>query len=262
MFSYLGQIYKARHLLYHLSLYDLNQKYRRSFLGILWAILQPLGMALLLALVLSTVFGMEITEYVPYIFSGLIVWEFVSASAVGGCQVFRFSQYYIRQCTLPSMVYTLRHSLGGVVNFLLALIGLVAWVVVVMPQNFGMAWLMLIPATVLLFLCLWPLATISAYVATWFYDFSQLIGLVLQALFFVSPVFLKPQVFLESKFGLGFLVHFNPVYHGLELFRAPLLHGSWPSVESITFTLATCICLWAVASLLVWRGERSLIFHF
>ena len=262
MLRYLGEIWRSRYLLYHLALYDLRQKYRGSFLGILWSILHPLGMALLLALVLSTVFGMEITEYVPYIFSGLIVWEFVSSSAVGGCQIFRFSQYYIRQCTLPSMVYTLRHSLGGIVNFMLALVGLVAWVLVVMPQNFGITWLMLLPATLLLFLSLWPLATISAYVATWFYDFSQLVGLALQALFFVSPVFLKPQVFLESKYGLGFLVHFNPVFHGLELFRAPLLYGSWPSAQSVLFTLATCIVLWVIAAMLVWRGERSLIFHF
>ncbi|MCB1449469.1 MAG: ABC transporter permease [Nitratireductor sp.] len=262
MVDYIRQIYKARHLLYHLSLYDLNQKYRRSFLGILWAILQPLGMALLLALVLGSVFEMEVSEYVPYIFSGLIFWEFVSSSAVGGCQVFRFSQYYIRQCTLPSMIYTLRHSLGGMINFVLALLGLILWVLVAMPQNFGITWLTLLPATVLLFLCLWPMATISAYIATWFYDFSQLVGLALQALFFVSPVFLKPQVFLESKYGLGFLVHYNPVFHGLELFRAPLLHGSWPAPESVLFSLATCMALWAIASVMVWRGERTLIFHY
>lgn len=262
MTGYFSKIIALRHFLTHMAVYDLRQKYRNSILGVVWALLLPLGMAFLLSLVLSSVFDMEVTDYLPYVFSGLVVWEYVSSTATGGCHVFRFSQYYIRQNNLPSMVYTLRYSLAGLINFCFGLIALIGWVVLTEPENFGLAWLTLPFSIALLFLAMWPLATVNAYISTWLSDFSQLMTLVMQALFFVSPIFLRPEVFLQSKYNLDFLVHSNPLYHGLELFRAPLLEGQFPTLENWLFTIITIGFLWLLAMLFVSRSEKNLIFHF
>lgn len=262
MGKYFSKIISLRYFLIHMAMYDLRQKYRHSFLGVIWALILPLGMAALLSVVLSSVFNVAIADYLPYVFSGLVVWEFVTTIASGGCHIFRFSQYYIRQNNLPSMIYSLRYTIAALINFLFGLAALAGWILITNSANFGYVWLVIPNAVILLFLVMWPIATINAYIATWLNDFAQLVTLVMQALFFVSPIFLRPEVFMESKYNLGFLVHGNPVYHGLELFRAPMLRGELPASENWLFTIATAVVLWLVAALFVSRREKNLIFYF
>lgn len=262
MTEYFSKIFALRYFLFHMAIYDLKQKYRGSFLGALWALLLPFGMACLLSLVLSSVFNQDVTEYLPYVFSGIVIWEFVTNIASGGCHVFRFSQYYIRQNNLPSMVYTLRYTTAALINFMLGLAALLSWVLITNPSVFGFSWLVLPISVLTIFIVMWPLATMNAYISTWLNDFAQLMTLIMQALFFVSPVFLKPEVFLQSKYNLGFLVHANPVYHALELFRAPLLRGEVPTLENWIFTLGFAGVVWIITLLIVSRSEKNLIFYF
>ena len=245
-----------------MAIYDLKQKYRGSFLGALWGLLLPFGMACLLSLVLSSIFNQDATEYLPYVFSGIVIWEFITTIASGGCHVFRFSQYYIRQNNLPSIVYTLRYTIAALINFLLGLVALLSWILITNFEILGVEWLILPLSALALFLVMWPLATMNAYISTWLNDYAQLMTLVMQVLFFVSPVFLKPEVFLKSQYNLGFLVNANPVYHALELFRAPLLRGDLPTIENWLFTLGFAAIVWIITLFIVSRSEKNLIFYF
>ena len=262
MAEYFSKIISLRYFLFHMAIYDLKQKYRGSFLGALWALLLPFGMACLLSLVLSSVFNQDVTEYLPYVFSGIVIWEFVTTIASGGCHVFRFSQYYIRQNNLPSMVYTLRYTTAALINFLLGLVALLTWVLITNFTVLSLSWLVLPFSVLALFLVMWPLATMNAFISTWLNDYAQLMTLVMQALFFVSPVFLKSEVFLQSKYNLGFLINYNPVYHALELFRAPLLRGELPALENWIFTLGFAAIIWIITLFIVKRSEKNLIFYF
>jgi lipopolysaccharide transport system permease protein len=260
MLSYIERIYSARYFWLYLSLSDLNQKYRRSYLGIVWAVIQPLGMTALLTLVLGNLFGQSMADYAPFIFSGLIAWEYISNAVVGGCNAFSFSQYYIRQCTHPYAIYTLRHALTGFMNFSLAFIGLVLWVLIWKPSNFGLSWIVL-PISFCLFLLVnWLAATVCAFISTWFHDFSQAVTLLLQTLWFISPVTLKPEMFRSGNMSL--LVDYNPIYHILQLFRAPLLTGKFPLAENFAFSFGFLLFLFVLLSILVSRKEKSLIFYF
>jgi lipopolysaccharide transport system permease protein len=86
--AYAAGIWSSRHFWWHLARSDLRSRWRRSFLGILWSLLQPLGMALLLAVVFSRLFKTDITGYAPYILSGIIVWDCAMSCSVGGALSF------------------------------------------------------------------------------------------------------------------------------------------------------------------------------
>ena len=73
--SYIKGIWESRYFWTHLAFADLMARWRYSFFGILWSIIQPLGMTLLLSFVFSRVFNIDINRYAPYIFSGIIIWE-------------------------------------------------------------------------------------------------------------------------------------------------------------------------------------------
>ena len=102
-------------------------------------------------------------------------------------------------------------------------------------------------------------AIICAIIGTLFRDFSQLVTLLLQALWFASPVFFSPQVFINS--GIGFLVYNNPVYHLLELIRAPILYGIFPTTMDYGYTFLTMLILWGIALYLISHFEKRIILY-
>jgi lipopolysaccharide transport system permease protein len=127
------------------------------------------------------------------------------------------------------------------------------------PQNFNWSWL----AALLIFpigmMIAWPLATMLAFVAARFRDLPHALGLLFQALWFVSPVYFEVKIFRAS--GLNGLVDYNPIYHLLEIVRAPLLHGAWPTASNFAYCLGTMAVLVSLAWLIGFKAEKKVIFY-
>ncbi len=259
MIDYWNGIWKARYFWTHLALSDLRSRWRRSFFGILWSIIQPLGMTLLLAVVFSKMFKTDIYAYAPYILSGIIVWECMMACITGGALSFVQADAYIRQYRHPLAIYTLRTVLTSIIVLSLASLALFGWSAIVLPQNIGWHRLAALTIFPMLWLILWPLSTLLAYVGARFRDVPHATGLVMQALWFISPVYFEIKMFRQG--GLDALVDYNPIYHLLQLFRAPLLYGQWPTAENYIFTLASAVVIGLLAWLVGRRAERKVIFY-
>lgn len=221
--------------------------------------LQPLAMTLLIAFVFSRIFKVDIDRYAPYILSGIVVWDFVSTILNGGALAFLQADAYIRQTRHPLAIYTLRVTLAALVVMAIAAVPLVAWVALALPGTFGWSWL----AALLIFpvaaLIGWPVATVLACITARFRDVPFALTLLLQALWFVSPVYFEARLFREA--GLTALVEFNPVYHVLQLLRAPLLDGQWPTWANLGWAGGTIVVVMAVAAFVVRRLEPRTIFY-
>ena len=257
--KYLSDIWRARYFWTHLSLSDLRYRWRGSFFGILWSIIQPLGTTLLLAIVFGKIFNSDVREYAPYILSGMIVWDFVTATVIGGSLAFVQADAYIKQSYHPLAIYTLRSTLTNLLVLILASTSLIAWVLIVMPEHFGWCWLAALLIYPIVAFIAWPMATFFAYVSTRFRDVPHALGLVLQALYFVSPIYFEAKVFRSGD--LHVLVDYNPIYHMLEIIRAPLLRGEWPTVDNYIYCLGTIATMTALAWLVGRKAERSVIFY-
>lgn len=259
MKEYLTGIWQARYFWTHLALSDLRSRWRGSFFGVLWTVIQPLGMTLLLALVFSKIFHIPIREYAPYILSGMIIWDCVTASALNGSQAFIQADAYIKQCRHPLAIYTLRTVLGNLIALALASVALAGWVLIALSDTFNWSWLAALLIFPILLLIAWPLATLLAYISTRYRDLPHALGLVFQAMWFISPVYFTEDTFRGGN--LRALVDYNPIYHLLEIVRAPLLHGQWPTGRNYVYCLGSI----AVLSLLAWltgrRAEQRVIFY-
>lgn len=259
MIVYFLRIWAARYFWVHLAFADLRSRWRRSFFGIVWCILQPLGLTLLLTLVFSRLFNADIVTYAPYILSGILVWEFISANTVSGALSFVQADAYIKQCSHPLAIYTLRNVLSSAIVLSLASLSLFAWAAVVLPQNIGWCWFGALTLYPVLALIAWPVSTLLSYASTRFRDIPHALGLVMQSLWFVSPVYFEAKMFRSG--GLDALVDYNPVYHVLQLVRAPLLDGQWPTLQNYAFSLGTAACFAVLAMLVGARVERRVIFY-
>ena len=257
--SYAARVWALRHFWIHLAMSDLRSRWRRSFFGILWTVMQPLATTLMLSFVFSRIFHTDIANYAPYVLSGMIVWDFMIASAVNGSQSFVQADAYIRQCAHPLAIYPLRTVLGNLIALAVAGTGLVSWVLIAMPEHFGWSWLAGLTIFPILACIGWPLATLLAYFAARFRDLPHSLGLLFQAMWFVSPIYFEPGTFRAGN--LQALVDYNPIYHLLQIVRAPLLHGNWPSAENYAY----CFGMIAGFSCLAWltgrKAERHVIFY-
>jgi lipopolysaccharide transport system permease protein len=257
--DYVNDIWASRYFWIHLTLSDLRARWRRSFFGMSWCILQPLGMTLLLSFVFGKIFKTDIRAYAPYILSGMIIWEYITATAMNGSLAFVQADAYIKQCRHPLAIYTLRTALTNLIVLSLASVSLLGWVLVVFPQNINVSWFELLLAYPILLMIAWPLATILAYAATRFRDIPYALGLIFQSIWFISPIYFEEKVFLTSD--LRFLIDYNPIYHLLELFRAPLLRGMFPSMTNILFCVGSIICLGLLSWQVGTHYEKKVIFY-
>lgn len=257
--EYFAHIWAIRYFWTHLSLSDLRARWRRSFFGVLWSMIQPLGTALILALVLSRMFHTSIRTYAPYIISGMIVWDFISAVGTGGALSFVQGDAYIKNFRHPLAIYSLRTVLTNLAVLAMASVPLFIWSLIVQPQYFGVCWLSTLTLYPVLGLIAWPIVTLLSYVGSRLRDLPNLMSLVLQATWFLSPVYFQTSLFRDG--GMGFLVDWNPIYHLLQIVRAPLLEGRWPTAVDYLFCLGMAVFFTLAAWLVGRKMERTVIFY-
>lgn len=256
--DYFSGIWNARYFWFHLACSDLRSRWRRSCLGFLWVVIQPLGLTILISFVFGKIFNSPIKEYAPYIFSGVILWEFIVSCTVGGSLSFVQADAYIKQFRHPLAIYTLRNAIGNLIIFLVASLGLFLWVILAFPQNVNLSWISLPLVPIFLLFLGWPLATCLAFIATKFRDLPHALGLILQAVWFVSPIYFEEKVFQR---GLSFLIDYNPIYHILQLVRAPFLYGDFPTLVNYSYVMLTIGFFSLVAIYLGYRNENKIIYY-
>ncbi|HEY1757265.1 MAG TPA: ABC transporter permease [Bryobacteraceae bacterium] len=259
MGEYFAGIWTARYFWMHLALSDLRSRWRRSFFGVLWSILQPLGTALLLAVVLSRLFHTDIRSYAPYIISGMLVWDFIMAVSTGGSLSFVQADAYIKHYRHPLAIYSLRTVLANLTVLALASVSMFIWAAIAQPSKIGASWLAALTVYPILLLIGWPFVTLLSYLGSRFRDLPNVMMLVLQACWFVSPVYFETSMFRQA--GLGILVDDNPVFHLLQIVRAPLLQGQWPSGKDYGFCAAMAAIFTAFAWLVGRKAEKRVIFY-
>lgn len=258
--TYLVDLVRYRHLCWNLVASDLRARFRRSRLGMLWAVVMPLSFALLIALVWGQVFQQEsFWTFTVYVFSGMLVWEYFSVSINVSLDSLLNAAGYLRTARIPLLVFQLRVPLTSLVVFFFGFIGLICLMaplgVIPMPGPH----LLLVPAfVVLLVMLVTPLSIIFSFLGTQYRDIRYISALVLQALFFVSPVMLQREVLERPE--LQILFYINPMIPLLKLFRDPVLHGQmWDTVS--LYTIAAWIGgLWVIAIFTSIRFGRKIIF--
>lgn len=257
---YIQKIYQTRYFWSHLVRAELKNKFRRSKLGILWTFMNPLLLTALMSTVFGTVFNMSFADYAPYVLSGLIVWELISSSFIGGGYSIMTGEQYIRQFNHPVIIYTLRSALVFTISFVIAMLSLGIWMLIVSPANVILG-IITLPLTTFLFFCLsWAITTIAGFTNAKYRDYPQVMALVIQAVWYVSPVFFKKEMFTANP-ALEAFFNLNPITHILNLIRDPFLYGTMPTVIDYLYTLGTILVFAFWAARVYKKNSKKVIFY-
>jgi ABC-2 type transport system permease protein len=271
-----------RELWSHLGWQDIKQRYRRSVLGPFWITISQGVLALGLGLLYSQLFGLHIQTFLPFIATGFIIWGFISGCITEGMESFIANEGLIKHLPAPLTVYALRTVWRQTLMFAHNMIVYVIIMLIFFTNlnhsyalddgrcdpgstsicHPGLGWYMLsaIPAFVLLAINAGWVTLFLGVISTRYRDFPQLIGSIIQLLFYLTPI-VWPIDQLYSGGGRDSVswalpfVYLNPFYHLVQIIRAPLI-GQAVNIWSWVVVVGIAVVGWGLA-LLVMRNYRS-----
>lgn len=258
--SYAHQCWRYRHFWVHLALSDLRARFRRSYLGLLWLTLQPLLLTSIMSIVFIVVLKQSFGDYSIYLFSGLIIWDFITGCFQIGAGSFLAAEGYVRQVRLPMVIYPLKAVLYCSIVFAFALSGFIVYCLLMKHSIFTWHWVYLIPFYACLVIVGAPLAIISAITNIKFRDFQQSITILLQMLMYVSPIMFTRSAFNHP--GLREWTAINPVAALLDLFRDPMIDGNAPMLVTYAVVILWASVFWTLAIWMLIRNERKIVFYY
>ncbi|WP_245672809.1 ABC transporter permease [Aldersonia kunmingensis] len=251
-FRDLRQGLTQRELWLSLGWQDIKQRYRRSVLGPFWITIATGLQAAAMGILYSALLDIPLSEFLPYVTVGLIVWNLISASILEGSEVFIANEGLIKQ--LPSAlsvhVYRLvwRQMLFLAHNLVIYLVLLVAFSV---WRDLDWSVLLAIPALVLLLLNAMWVSLVFGIFSTRYRDIAPILSSTTLMLFVLTPVMWTTKS-LEAQGGdvaeRARLAELVPTFHYLEIVRAPLL-GEPCEAYHWYIVIGITVVGWAVALL-------------
>ncbi|KUI35166.1 sugar ABC transporter permease [Mycobacterium sp. IS-1496] len=237
-----------RELWLHLGWQDIKQRYRRSVLGPFWITIATGATAVAMGLLYSKLFKLELSEHLPYVTMGLIVWNLINASILEGAEVFIANEGLIKQLPTPLSVHVYRLVWRQMILFGHNIIIFVI-IAMIYPKPWHWTDLAVIPALVLIMLnCVW-VSLCFGILATRYRDIGPLLNSVVQLLFFMTPIIWNEATLQQQGAGsYAKIVELNPLLHYLDIVRAPLL-GADQELRHWIVVLVLTVFGWAMAAL-------------
>lgn len=216
-------------------------------------------MAVLIAaigLIFGPLLGIPMVDYVPYLSAGLIVWNFISSMVTESCTAFTASEALIKQSPVPVFVHfqrvVWRNLLMFAHNFLIF-----PAVLLVVGRGENADALLAVPGFLLLLANVTWVGLILAVLSTRYRDLPQMVSSALTVLFYLTPImWIASEMSRRPGVHLLFL---NPLYHLIEVVRAPLL-GHTPWMATWLLCAAMAVSGWLVALLLYGYSRKRIVF--
>lgn len=236
----LRELWRYRDLLRQLIARNIKTRYKRSVLGILWTLLNPLLMMIVLTLVFSNVFRFNAVNYPVYAFCGLILWNFFAQTTTGAMSELLWGGSLMNRIYMPRAIFAATALGTGLVNLVLSLIPLLLLMVVTgAPVR---AVMLFLPVPILLTtLFALGVALFLSTLSVYFSDVVEMYQIVLTAWMYLTPI-IYPKEALPAQYH--WLFNLNPMYHLLEAFRAPLYIGALAGPKTVgAAALVACLAL-------------------
>jgi len=224
--EYYEKFYRYRHLLKELVSRDIKIKYRRSILGILWSVLNPLLMMLVITAVFSKLMDMRTENFAAFYLCGSLIYNFVSEGTNGAMNAILINAALIKKVYVPKYIFPLEKVLFALVN---ALFYLIAVAIVFLITKLPLHWTIILFPIPLAYTFVFALGLglILATVTVFFRDMNHLYSVWLTAWMYLTPIIYPVDALPERVMKL---IQLNPLYHYVTYFRDVMMYGRVPGL--------------------------------
>ena len=228
--NFFTDLKKYSPLLFNLAGKDFKLKYRRSVLGVLWSILNPLFTMLVISEVFGALLKIEIPNFSTYYIVGWSIWNFFSESTSLSMSSVLMGAPLIKKVYIPKYIFPLEKCLFALVNFAFSLIAVIA-VMCLQGVFEGFTHFTIFLAPVPVLLCMIfniGVSLLLSALTVFFRDIQHLYSVLL-------TVWMYLMSYLDNNLLLQSVVKCNPMYYYVEYFRNVVMYGNVPDFN-FTFT--------------------------
>ncbi|WP_445148165.1 ABC transporter permease [Baekduia sp. Peel2402] len=236
----------------HLVRREIDATHRMTVLGWAWPVARQVAQLAALVFIFGSVLDLGIPHFPVFVFSGLIAWTWFSTGIGTAATVLLDERHLVFQPRLPSAVLPIVAIVVPLVDVLLALPVLILLAVL----ERGLEWTALLtPLLVILQLLLMTgIAWLVSSVSVFFRDVPNLTQVVLQILFYMTPVFYGLRTVPDEYEPI---LHANPMTTMVEAYRAALLGDPWPSATQFIYVGVLSLVLCVIGYLTFRRLSRD-----
>jgi ABC-type polysaccharide/polyol phosphate export permease len=230
---------------------ELKLRYRRSVLGLMWTMLNPMLTMLILTAVFSHAMRVPIEGFPAFVLSALLPWNFFSQSLSSGCLTVLQNERLIRNMRVPGAIFPIALVSSQLLNLLLAMV----------PLLLVMLWqrVALTPAIIAI---PWFAAALWAFTSgvtlalsagsVFFRDLTHIVQVVLTGLFYLTPI-IYPVTIIPSSYR--FFFELNPLVYLAIPFRTIFLDGVIPAPEVFLASAFLALATFLAGLAIFRRGE-------
>jgi ABC-type polysaccharide/polyol phosphate export permease len=227
----LVELWHYRDLLMLLVTNSIKTRYKRSTLGVLWTLLNPLLNTLVLTIAFQQIMRFDVENYTIYLLVGLLFWTFFSQTTTQAMNTLIWGSNLLKRIYVPRTIFAVSVLGNGLINFLLSLIPLAA--IMLFTRHPFHPTLLLLPFAILLMaMFTLGLSLFISALAVFFVDVVDIYSILLQALFYLTPI-IYPLSMIPDQ--IARFIKLNPMTTMVDLFRSLIYSGQIPPV-SLTLT--------------------------
>ena len=221
----INTFFQYKDLIKELVSRDIKLKYRRSFLGYIWSVLNPLLIMIVMTVVFSAMFKRNIENYPVYLLCGRMLYEFMTTSTNGAMRSVTGNASLLKKTYIPKYIFTLAKVTSCLIDFIFSLGALF---IVMLATGVTFHWqILMIPLVILqiyIFCC--GLGFLLAQLHVFFRDIRYIYKAVTTAWMYLTPIF-YPLEQLPDIVQL-LIKSVNPMYYYVAQFRDMVLYGQVP----------------------------------
>ncbi|MCL2539547.1 MAG: ABC transporter permease [Oscillospiraceae bacterium] len=258
--SYLETFQKYRFLLANLITRDLKLKYRRSVLGLLWSLLNPILMMLIMNAVFSRLVGSsEINNYPMYLIAGQTLFIFFNEATSSALESVVGSSALMKKIYVPKYVFPLEKVLYAFVNLLFSMVAVIL-VLMFNPVPLSSAMFFVPVPLILMLLFAVGFGLVLSALYAFFRDIKHLYSVIILAWMYLTPI-IYPVSFVEGAFLIETLVKVNPLTWYITYFRDVLLYGRIPGAALNLVCAAYSLGMLGLGLFVFKKAQDKFILH-
>ncbi|MFA5866598.1 MAG: ABC transporter permease [Actinomycetota bacterium] len=247
MIAKLRELYAYRELLLNLVKKELKLRYRGSVLGFLWSLLNPLLMMLVFTFVFANVFKLGIKDFPVFLLVGLLPWNFFSGAVSSSTGSIINYGHLVKKVYFPREILPISYVLADLVNFLLAMLVLIPFLIYY-GYNFYI-YIPLVLVVIVLQVCLTlGFAFILSSLNVFFRDIQYIVGVIMLILFYATPIIYSLEMiqnmsFMKEHPWLLTVYQLNPLTALITMYRNMLYNMALPSLKIIGFSIGVSLAV-------------------
>lgn len=254
---FLAELLPFRFVLWQLVVQHLTLKYRRTALGFVWTLVNPLLNMAVTAVVFSMIMKFPLKGFALFLFAGMIPWLFVNSCVTQAGMAVIQNEGLIKKVYIPRHLFPVSVTTALLIETLLSAAALFL-LAIPLGAKFAPALLFLPVAFALLYVFCLGLSLLFSVLFVYFRDMQQITGVLMQAIYYLTPI-IYPISVVPPRYT--WMLRYNPLTYFIDLFRDPIYGGVLPHATTILTATGIALAVFATGWRIFSTRANDLVFR-